>query len=64
AKKGEGISVVMFACESRENAIEHLKSRGVRAIRPSIFHPKDTHGVMIEVCEFPLSQMWERGVQI
>lgn len=62
ARKGEEISVVMFACENRDVAIEHIKSRGVRAIRPSIFHPKDAHGVMIEVCDFPLAQMWERGL--
>ncbi len=61
AKQGEGISVVMLAVEIGKVAIEHFKSRGIRQVGPSLFHPRDTHGVMIEVTDSLLSDMWARG---
>ncbi len=64
ARQGEGISVVMLAVENGKVAIEHFKSRGIRQVGPSLFHPKDTHGVMIEVTDSLLSAMWERGLPL
>jgi catechol 2,3-dioxygenase-like lactoylglutathione lyase family enzyme len=62
AKQGEGISVVMLAVENGKAAIAHFKSRGIRQVGPNLFHPRDTHGVMIEVTDSLLSEMWARGL--
>ncbi|MBI3931072.1 MAG: VOC family protein [Chloroflexi bacterium] len=61
-RKGEGISVVMLAVEDAKVAMEHFKSRGIRQVGPGLFHPRDLHGVMIEVTDRPLSEMWARGL--
>jgi len=62
AAKGEGIHHIAYNVENIEEALEELKSRGVRLIdqKPRIgargvkiafIHPKETHGVLVELCE-------------
>jgi methylmalonyl-CoA/ethylmalonyl-CoA epimerase len=61
-KQGEGIQHVAFRVEDIEAALDELKAKGVRLIdeKPRIgaggakiafLHPKDTHGILIELCE-------------
>ena len=63
-KKGEGIHHVAFEVEDIEEALRELKERGVQLIdqepRPgahnskvAFLHPKATHGVLIELVEYP-----------
>ena len=61
-KRGQGIQHVAFRVEDIDAALDELKSRGVRLIdekprigaggaRIAFLHPKDTHGVLVELCE-------------
>ena len=61
-KRGQGIQHVAFRVEDIEAALAELKAKGVRLIdeKPRIgaggakiafLHPKDTHGVLVELCE-------------
>ena len=61
-KRGQGIQHVAFRVEDIEAALAELKSMGVRLIdeqprigaggaRIAFLHPKDTHGVLVELCE-------------
>ena len=61
-KKGEGIQHIAFRVENIEEALEELKSKGVRLIdqtprkgaggaRIAFIHPKETNGVLVEICE-------------
>ena len=61
-KRGQGIQHVAFRVEDIDAALAELKSRGVRLIdeqprigaggaRIAFLHPKDTHGVLVELCE-------------
>ncbi|MBU1712637.1 MAG: methylmalonyl-CoA epimerase [Proteobacteria bacterium] len=61
-KRGEGIQHVAFRVENIEEALEELKSKGIRLIdeKPRIgaggakiafLHPKSTNGVLVELCE-------------
>ncbi len=63
-KKGEGIHHLAFEVENIEEALKELKERGVQLIdqepRPgahnckvAFLHPKATHGVLIELVEYP-----------
>ncbi|RLF57304.1 MAG: methylmalonyl-CoA epimerase [Thermoplasmata archaeon] len=60
--KGEGIQHIAFRVENIEEALEELKAKGVRLIdqtprkgaggaRIAFIHPKETNGVLVEICE-------------
>jgi methylmalonyl-CoA/ethylmalonyl-CoA epimerase len=59
---GEGVHHIAFRVENIEEALEELKAKGVRLIDQSprkgaggakiaFIHPKETNGVLIEICE-------------
>lgn len=63
-KRGEGIHHVAFEVEDIDSALQELKDRGVQLIdqearpgahnaRIAFLHPKATHGVLIELVEYP-----------
>jgi methylmalonyl-CoA/ethylmalonyl-CoA epimerase len=60
--RGEGIQHIAFRVENIEEALKELKDKGVRLIdqeprkgaggaRIAFIHPKETHGVLVELCE-------------
>lgn len=60
--KGEGIQHIAFRVENIDEALEELKAKGVRLIdqqprkgaggaRIAFIHPKETNGVLVELCE-------------
>ena len=60
--KGEGVQHIAFRVDNIEKALEELKAKGVRLIdekprkgaggaRIAFIHPKETHGVLVEICE-------------
>ena len=60
--RGEGIQHIAFRVENLAEALEELKAKGVRLIdktpRPgaggakiAFIHPKETNGVLMELCE-------------
>jgi methylmalonyl-CoA/ethylmalonyl-CoA epimerase len=60
--RGEGVQHIAFRVENIEEALEELKEKGVRLIdqaprkgaggaRIAFIHPKETHGVLVELCE-------------
>lgn len=59
---GEGLKAISLKVPNIEEAIEEMKSRGIRQVgrvkigtlQEAQFHPKDTFGVMIELCEHDL----------
>lgn len=64
AKRGEGIHHIAFEVDDVEKACEELKAKGVplttekpfdgaHGARVLFLHPKVTHGVLIELCEYP-----------
>jgi methylmalonyl-CoA epimerase len=61
-RRGEGLAAVSLKVPDIEEAITRLESLGVRLVRriengkikEAQFHPKDTFGVMIELCEYEL----------
>ncbi len=63
-KKGEGIHHIAFEVEDIEAALAELKAKGVQLIdekpkpgahnaRVAFLHPKATHGVLLELVEYP-----------
>lgn len=63
-KRGEGIHHIAFAAEKLEQSLFQLKENGIKLIdeKPrkgaeglniAFIHPKDTFGVLIELCEKP-----------
>jgi methylmalonyl-CoA/ethylmalonyl-CoA epimerase len=61
-KRGEGIQHIAFRVENIDEALRELKEHGIRLIdqeprkgaggaRIAFLHPKDTHGVLVELCE-------------
>jgi len=61
-KNGEGVQHVAFRVENIEEAIKELKEKGVRMINEeprqgaggnkiAFIHPKETFGVLVEICE-------------
>lgn len=61
-KKGEGIQHIAYRVANIEEAIEEMKSKGIRMIdekprygaggaKIAFLHPKSTYGVLIELCE-------------
>ena len=55
AKRGEGVTVVVFAVENLKDAIEHFKAQGIEPFMATestaFFRPKETHGVRIQLME-------------
>ncbi|MCP4683148.1 MAG: methylmalonyl-CoA epimerase [Desulfobacterales bacterium] len=60
--KGEGVQHIAFRVENIKEALEELKSKGVRLIDKAprkgaggamiaFIHPKETNGVLVELCE-------------
>ncbi len=60
--RGEGVQHIAFRVENIEETLEELKAKGVRLIdqeprkgaggaRIAFIHPKETNGVLVEVCE-------------
>ena len=60
--RGEGIQHIAFRVENIEEALEELKRKGVRLIdqkprngaggaRIAFIHPRETNGVLVEICE-------------
>ena len=61
-KKGEGMHHIAFAVEDIKKEMERLKKEGIRLLNDSpktgadnklicFLHPKDTAGVLIELCQ-------------
>jgi len=61
-KKGEGIQHIAFRVDNIEEILEKLKKEGVRLIdekprygaggaKIAFLHPKDTNGILVELCE-------------
>lgn len=61
-KRGEGIQHMAYRVDNIEKAIEEMKEKGIRMIdekprygaggaKIAFAHPKDTYGVLIELCE-------------
>ena len=61
-KRGEGVHHIAFEVENIESEIKRLKSEGFKLIndfpkdgadnkRIAFIHPKDTSGVLIELCQ-------------
>ncbi|MCR2045660.1 methylmalonyl-CoA epimerase [Anaerosalibacter massiliensis] len=61
-KRGEGIQHIAYRVDNIEKAIEEMKEKGIRMIdekprygaggaKIAFAHPKDTYGVLIELCE-------------
>lgn len=60
--RGEGVQHIAFRVENLEEALSELKEKGVRLIdqsprngaggaRIAFIHPKETSGVLVELCE-------------
>ena len=60
--RGEGVQHIAFRVENIQDALEELKAKGVRLIdkeprkgaggaKIAFIHPKETNGVLIEICE-------------
>ncbi|MBU0514966.1 MAG: methylmalonyl-CoA epimerase [Proteobacteria bacterium] len=63
-KKGEGVHHIALEVDDVAAATEELKARGVRMVHDTpqkgahgalinFLHPKETHGVFIELCQYP-----------
>ena len=60
--RGEGVQHIAFRVENIDEALKELKEKGVRLIdqeprngaggaRIAFIHPKESHGVLVELCE-------------
>jgi len=60
--RGEGVQHIAFRVENLEEALAELKAKGIRLIdqsprkgaggaRIAFIHPKETNGVLVEICE-------------
>lgn len=62
-RRGEGVHAISFKVPNIDEAAEEMQAKGVRLIlrvelpmlREAEFHPKDTHGVQIELCEYEMA---------
>lgn len=63
-KRGEGIHHIAFATKEIQSSLDELKSRGIKLINEktrkgaeglniAFIHPKETYGVLTELCEKP-----------
>ncbi len=58
-KRGEGLSMLIFNVQNLDKAIKEMDSHKIRMVaradrptaRVASFHPKDLHGVMVELME-------------
>ncbi len=61
-KRGEGIQHIAFRVDDINRSLEELKEKGVRLIdqtprhgaggaKIAFIHPKETNGVLVEICE-------------
>ncbi len=61
-KKGEGVQHVAFLVDDIEGALKELEAKGIRLIdkvprkgaggkKIAFVHPKDTYGVLVELCQ-------------
>lgn len=58
--KGEGVHALSFKVPNIEEAVEEAESKGIRkvgemqkgGVKEVQLHPKDTYGIMIELCEY------------
>jgi methylmalonyl-CoA/ethylmalonyl-CoA epimerase len=61
-KRGEGLAAISLKVPDIEEAVKELQSKGLRLIvksqsgqlKEAQFHPKDSYGVLIELCEYNL----------
>ena len=62
ASRGEGVQHIAFRVENIDEALKELKEKGVRLIdqeprkgaggaRIAFIHPKESHGILVELCE-------------
>jgi methylmalonyl-CoA/ethylmalonyl-CoA epimerase len=60
--RGEGVQHIAFRVENLEEALAELKAKGIRLLDQSprkgaggakiaFIHPKETNGVLVEICE-------------
>ena len=60
--RGQGVQHIAFRVENIDDALRELKEKGIRLIdqeprkgaggaRIAFIHPKETHGVLVELCE-------------
>jgi methylmalonyl-CoA/ethylmalonyl-CoA epimerase len=60
--RGEGVQHIAFCVENIAEAVEELRAKGVRLIdqnprkgaggaKIAFIHPKETNGVLVEICE-------------
>ena len=60
-RRGEGLHAISFKVDDIEAAIKHCEASGMRLVgritlgklKEAQFHPKDSFGFMIELCEYP-----------
>ena len=60
-QRGEGLHAISFKVDDIEAAIKHCEEAGMRLVgritlgnlKEAQFHPKDSFGFMIELCEYP-----------
>ena len=61
-KKGEGVQHIAFLVDNIEAALKELEAKGIRLIdkvprmgaggkKIAFLHPKDTNGVLVELCQ-------------
>jgi methylmalonyl-CoA/ethylmalonyl-CoA epimerase len=61
-KKGEGVQHIAFLVDNIEEALKELEAKGIRLIdkvprmgaggkKIAFVHPKDTYGVLVELCQ-------------
>jgi len=58
-KRGEGLTLISLKVSNLDEAMEEMKAKGIRLVaekhgnvRLALYHPKDLHGVMIELIEY------------
>ena len=60
--RGEGVQHIAFCVDNIEEALEELRKKGIRMIdsdprggaggaKIAFIHPKETNGVLVEICE-------------
>lgn len=63
-KRGEGLAAISFKVPDLDEAVAELQAKGLKLVglvhlgnlREAQFHPKDSYGVMIELCEYDAKQ--------
>ena len=63
ARRGEGVTTIVFSVENLKDAVEHFKAQGIEPfLTPegaAFFRPGDTHGVRIQLIE---GWMYRKGL--